>query len=304
MIGSCLVFLDPGLVCEKPEDVGLLRISVPNATELELHYQVIDNLVNSVLKKALGSVVSPQHALERMLERFVVYFPDMEHIGFVESSNNGWICNSIDMSAARLLELRTRQVDIGTVFQIHSLSNWHLPQVELFSGQLFDCAAGSMQDEGIDLVQLDQSLQMLYELTHLSNEANQVDSSGFELFPSNVKKGRAINWAIQELDPDADLDLDKNLLPILKFRSNSLETLDLKPLIKGDCCSLLICGIYTPNLKELNLLTDQVPAGVYTKYDVYRSMSHNKVGWKSANGAPSKRENRTKLELLNDHGLN
>lgn len=95
--------------------------------------------------------------------------------------------------------------------------------------------------------------------------------SRLELFRKGIRKSRLVSWIPKELNGSV-FDDHEYLVPNLMFFYDTLESLELRPLILQKCFTLIINGLECPNLEQLTFLNYKMTLGDYQRETTYRKI--------------------------------
>lgn len=296
-------FLDGDFLENINEYEGILSISFPNVVHLNMNYTMLDEFTASFqdTTKVSGydsryNFKMKQKAIDIYLSKFRILFLDLTKITFVDECTSKRCCNSINLSYSMLEKYQKSATRLKQIFKIYSLTQWEMPQVEEFPGH-------NLRFSGVEGDKnLGENLDLLSSMTAFQKN----DSPEFysvDLFPEGIKKSRLINWVPDGLTCRTMCGLNENKVPLLRFKSNSLEVLVIKPLIVNYNITVIIQGLYLPNLKILSLTNDEALLAEAQKERFYNVTS----ALHSTENSPSKTEGTTpwsKIEYFIKSGQN
>ncbi|GAV53001.1 hypothetical protein ZYGR_0AI02830 [Zygosaccharomyces rouxii] len=189
------------------------------------------------------------------INKFHFRFPDVPQIKFLEYfwSIPYQTHNFIDFSIERLEILKKCEAKIEDIFRFYSQTNCDLPQLEDFLGHCFDFQNGSARDT----LGLRKSIQLLAEISSRKQNNDSFTACKIKLFPDGTKKSRIVNWIVDEFTTrgvSGSEDYKEYSVPRFMVSMESLEVLELKPLVKEEMSAISIKGFYLQNLKQLPLI--------------------------------------------------
>lgn len=164
----------------------------------------------------------------------------------------------------RIHTLMRHDVEVKLLFRIHSLADWVLPRIEDFAGQeLLLYPQGVLRRK---------NLHLLGQMTSVKDIGEKfLREFEIDLFPRNTKNTVVLNWMVTQWDSSTMLHAE------WKFRSDHLETLAIRPLLVPRSSSFSIRGIYTKNLKKLELINDLRAPANPRNHGVYAFCSTRKL---------------------------
>lgn len=280
-------------------------ISIPHVNQLKMPSNSFEALINTIISKNdtynyRGSNTQSSTAgdagdfLRKSLKGLRFYLPSLENFQFVTSGSKD-TCNTINLSLKRLEEVRSRKIDMQIIFEIHSLVNWDLPRIKVHSGHLLMFT----RDFQNPVTQLVENLKRLHDLNP--------DGRKVELLPRGVTRSRLINWIPNELSRSVFGNYEYTA-PKLQLFSDTMKSLEVRPLVTQEYSTLVINRLEFPILEELTILSDQMILGDYQSETIYRKIDEFPSQVKSQNShvllAAGDMMKWCKIELLNLSGLN
>ncbi|CAR27015.1 ZYRO0C06842p [Zygosaccharomyces rouxii] len=333
-----LGIFDHKLVSGLCEYNGSIPISIPNVKQINFLQKTLDNILRDILTSAkrvekcdcydcrngYGSsrsnhsrqlthydkeIVTQQ--LDRWLNKLYFYLPDVSQIYFLEGFSVQ-TCNFVNFSVGRLELLKLCEAKIEDVFRFYSLANCNLPQLEYFAGHSFDFLNGSPKDT----LNLRKSIQLLAEISSKVRSNGAITTCELELFPKSTKRSRIVNWIVDEFSTTTNRGVIKSsgqeyseyLVPRFEISMESLEVLELKPLVLEEMSAISIRGFYLPNLKQLSIIGDDAIRGELKSDKLYldadRFQSPVRVGTSATPEKSGDFMSWSQINTLNDLGFN
>lgn len=258
-----LGFLDGDFLENINEYEGILSMSVPNVVHLNMSYTMLDEYTASFQSTTNSPdyysysnssnkyiFKTKQKAIDIYLFKFRILFLDLTEISFVNQLTSKRCCNSINLSHSRLERFQKGATNLKQIFEIYSLTRWEMPQLAEFPGHKL-CFDGVESDGN-----LGENLSLLSNMTAFQKN-DSPEYYSVKLFPEVIKKSRLINWVADGFNCRIMCGLKENKVPLLRFELSSLEILELKPLVPRSNLTVIIQGLYLPNLKILSLTNDE-----------------------------------------------
>lgn len=213
-----------------------------------------------------GSVSPVQYLLNIFLTKVTFYCPQLIDLKFNDKNSPNATCNFIDLSTNILSKLLKNHCALKSYFEMHSLPNWQMKNLNTFGGHRFkfDVTTKSQSSE-------DSIVKITANIKYLAKMINDQTKDGVSylrvsLFPPTTKKSKILNWlplgsseSLQETSETGRTvsptrtTASKEVKPILCLNSSSLEVLELRVLTVDLNKNNHIQGLFLPNLKKLIL---------------------------------------------------